>query len=341
MQRRQGSEAMKYIQNKILILFVILAFNSSSIYSQSASFAIDTTFVSSPGILLFASNFTYYPPVFSSRENVIDRGPYDGDTSLIQLNTQLLKRGPDYKTYETYVSMAAAFWRAGKSNTAKRMFQLIEQSKELYYTGTQFHSAENTYEYGSYTSNYKNEASLHLCKIYIEEKNYPTALLYLIKADKRYRVRYNCGTGSNAYAATLNSLYVICYMGLNRYEKVIDLYLRENFYHDKEFVRIINHNYSSAEIKRYLNLAIDNITITIDPFPTTVYTIDTETNEDSLSEKYYSGNAKTVLFGRLVNLPKPNLKNGETIRKEHFVTELLNSEFYTSLLSNKKLAFDH
>lgn len=281
-------------------------------------------------------SLVYHVPVFSGREYIIERQPAEGDTALIKSGKYLLQKGPGYKTYEAYANLAAAYWRAGRNNTAKKMFLLIEQSKEPYYTGTLFHSAGNKYEYGSYTSNLKNEACQYLCKIYIEENNYHKALDYLVKADKKYKVQFNCGTGAMSYANNLNSLYMCCYTGLGFTNKLIDLYLHESFYYDDQFIALLKKKYSGPELKRYLQLAVDNITIVKDDWVTEVFMQCENEEEDSLTARYTNGTGYTILFGRKTELPRPDLKNGETVTRQHFIDAFINSRFYKDLLNIKE-----
>lgn len=327
---------MHQLKKYSVLLYISLSLLCGNSRGQSAVLQIDTSILSSPAFYTAGITGTFYFPVFSSREYIIERGPAEGDTLLINTNNALLKKGLGYKSYETYSNLAAAIWRAGKNNTAKKMFLLIEQSKELYYTGTQFHSAGNTYEYGSYTSNFKNEACLYLCKIYIEEKKYKEALAFLIKADKKYPVQYNCGTGAKRYARELNELYVICYEGLGLTNKVIELYLKEDFYHEDHFTALLKKKYPLFEIKRLLQLAVDNITVVKDDWVTEEFMQCEDSEEDSLTTRYTNGNGYTVLFGRRVQLPRPRLNNGESISRKHYIDAFKHSSFYCTLMGIQK-----
>jgi hypothetical protein len=319
----------------ILTCFLLLTGISGK--TQSAGIVVDSSSWLFPQLQepVFIST-TFHLPVFTAREYIIKQEPNEGDTALIKSGKYLLQKGPGYITYEAYANLAAAYWRAGRNNTAKKMFLLIEQSKELYYTGTLFHSAGNRYEYGSYTSNLKNEACQYLCKIYIEEKNYGEALAYLVKADKKYKIQFNCGTGAMSYANNLNSLYVVCYAGLGFTDKLIDLYLHENFYYDDQFIALLKKKYSRAELKRYLQLAVDNITFVKDEWATEVFTQCENEEEDSLTARYTNGSGYTVLFGHKTDLPRPDLKDGETVTRQHFVDAFINSRFYKALLNIKE-----
>jgi hypothetical protein len=318
-----------------LFFYLLLICNTSK--GQPDKAEVDSTQVPTPALENIIYTSIFHLPVFSRREYIIRRNPAEGDTALIRSNEHLLLKGPDYKTYEAYADLAAAYWRAGRNDIAKKMYRLIEQSGELFYTGTLFHSTGNTYEYGSYTSNFKNGACLYLCRIFIEERKYTKALHYLIQADKKHKIQYNCGTGALWHTNELNNLYVICYSGLGFTDKVIDLYLKESFYNDDAFIALIKKNYSLPELKRQLQLALDNIAIIKDSWPTEYFMESKSGNADSLISRFTGGTGHTILFGRKITLPKPELKHGEVISRQHFIDGLKQSLFYCRLLGlNKK-----
>ncbi|MCX6318165.1 MAG: hypothetical protein NTW29_12800 [Bacteroidetes bacterium] len=272
------------------------------------------------------------PSVFSNRSYVIDRSPYEGDTLLIKKNKYVIQNGPDQKNHELYADLAAAFWRAGNNKAAKKMALCIERSRDSFYTGTLFHSAGNVYEYGSFTSNFKNEASLLLCKIGIEEKQYRQALDYLIKADKVYKIKYNCGTGHRWYMDELRNLYAVCYEGLGFTNKLIDLYFQSDFLNNEDCIAVLLKKFSLAERRRYLQLALDNITIVKDEWESLTYMASASGEPDSLTSRYTNGTGNTVLFHRKVTLPSVRLKNGETITRRHFTEAFTRSLFYRRLM---------
>ncbi len=316
--------------------FLILGIKQPVIYGQNDTlvFKIDTTLTALTGEINFTN---LWFSVFSKRENSIEKNPYEGDSALIENNIGLLKKSPDFKNHIIYSQLAGALWRAGRIKDAKKMFIRIEKSDEPYYTGTEFHSAGNTYEYGSFTSNYKNDACLFLTMIFIEEKNYALALKYLTKADKIYSINYNCGTGHNMYTRELKNLYGICYSGLKRDKDLITLHFSEFFYSDHILIAALKKKYTQGDLNRYLNLAVDNITIIRDSFPTLFYTKSDLTEEDSLISTTYNGSESTILFGRKVELPPPSLKKDEKVTRSHFIKEFIESDFYTILYKKSDL----
>lgn len=313
------------------LLFTAIAGNG-----QTLNVNTDFSLVADPS--LYIGNFTYTLnlPLFLKREEIISRDTSAGDMQLIRFNHRLVTQGPDTKNHETYSALAAAYWRKGNNSTAKKMFLVIEQSRDSFYTGTLFHSAGNVYEYGSYTSSFKNDACLHLCKIYLEERNYRLALAYLLKADKNYKVKFNCGTGAHGYSSMLKTLYAACYEGLKDSRKLIDLYLEENFYGDEAFVRLLQKKYPYRELKRQVQLALDNITITRDNQPTIYYMESSSGRADSVVARFISGTGTTILFGRKISLPLPELKHGDEITRKHFTDALMQSQFCHLLLGWKE-----
>lgn len=312
------------------IILSLLIYNSSR--GQPPIATHDTGIWLNPALNTFSLPQIFYSPVFSNREDIISRSPAEGDTVFIQTNKELQQNGPGYKSYEAYADLAAAYWRSGMNTIAKKMFLLIVESKEPYYTGTLFHTAGNRYEYGSYTSNFKNGACLYLCRIFIEEKNYTKALNYLVQADKKHKIQYNCGTGAHMYKQELNKLYSVCYEGSGNTGKLIDLYLEEDFYTDESFIALLLKKYSLPELKRQLQLALDNITIIKDSWPTEYFLEGESGNADSLISRFTGGTGHTILFGRKIKLPKPELEHGEVITRQHFIDELIQSPFYCRLL---------
>jgi hypothetical protein len=317
----------------IILLFVSLVF---SVRGQIDSLNSDSLFAKVSEFDIGSYVYQIDPAAFSTRSYVITRSPYKGDTLLIKKNKYLLQKGPDQKNHEVYADLAAAFWRAGNNKAAKKMALCIERSKESYYTGTLFHSAGNVYEYGSYTSNFKNEACLLLCKIGIEEKQYRLALDYLTKADKVYKIQYNCGTGHMRYTGELNELYAICYAGLGYTNKLIDLYFQSDFLNNEDCIAILMKKYSLSERKRYLRLALDNIMVVKDDWESMTYRASASGEPDSLTSRYTNGSGYTVLFHRKVTLTPLLLSNGETITRRHFTEAFIQSKFYQRLMGIKE-----
>lgn len=276
------------------------------------------------------TSFSYWPPSFQSVEMIIEKLPKAGDNNLLRKHGSLITSDPDLNNYQSYSYVAEALWRAGRIAAAKSMFEKIEQSKESFYTENSFHPSSSQYGYGSYSSNYKNNACFYLMKIFLEEKEYDKALSYLVKADKAYSVGFNCGTGQNAYENRMRNYYAACYRGLGQDEKAIALHLSQIFYSDDILISLLRKKYSQQEINRQLQQALSTISILRDELPTKLFTKDTE-GRDSLVATYLSGTSTMQLFGKTVSLPEPDLEDGGTINRNLVIQEFKSSDFYRKL----------
>jgi len=184
--------------------------------------------------------------------------------------------------------------------------------------------------YACYSSNYKNDASIYLCKINIEKKNFSSALKYLVLADSIYKIQFNCGTMKRIYNNELKQLYALCYEGLEKYNEIIDLLLPDYYKHGEGILtNAIKKCYTQDEIEKQLLLAIDSIIFSLDTIETT--SITNYGSKDETVSLYYSGSATTVLFDRNIELDVPNLENGEKATKELFINEYRKSFFYKAL----------
>jgi hypothetical protein len=63
-----------------------------------------------------------------------------------------------------------------------------------------------------------------------------------------------------------------------------------------------------------------------------------EENEKSDTIHYYSGTGTMKLFGITVTLPTPDLKDGETVTREHFLRLFKESPFYEALRKEDKIS---
>jgi tetratricopeptide (TPR) repeat protein len=253
----------------------------------------------------------------------------------------LIEQQPTVKNHEKYFSLACSLWELEKIADAEKMFLTIVNSTEKYYATTYYHSSDitgdtttNVYGYGSFTSNYKNYAAIYLTKIYLEQKKYEKALNFLEDAVKKYKVTYNCGTGFHRQQDEYDFLYASCYEGLSRHKDVIDLLLPSSLNrNDGIIIAAIKTTYSKTQIQEYLIKAETSIECTLDTFPSFAYQT---TYSDTKKEKtdtitYYSGRATIMLFDRQINMPVPNLENGEHLTREHFIKQFKESDFYIRL----------
>ena len=261
----------------------------------------------------------------------------DEDSTLVETYTDLITADPNEETVETYYRLAYALWNLQRNKEAQIMLQKIVESGLPQYKDTYYHGSDipgdtttNIYGYGSFTSSYKNSACLLLTKIFIEEKNYSEALEYLVAADKQYTITYNCGTGHHRYQGELRHLYGLCYEGLEQTDKAIDLLLPHCFdWNNKIILRILQAQYSADDIKKNMDWAINSITCAVDTFSSESYLIDNYGTEQEITTEltYVSGTGTIELFGSVITLPQPDLKDGETITRQHYVDQFLASSF--------------
>lgn len=195
---------------------------------------------------------------------------------------------------------------------------------------------KNIYGYGSFTSNYKNGAAIYLTKIYLEQKKFDKALCFLNEAVQKYKVTYSCGTGFHRQKDEHDFLYASCYKGLNRHMEVLDLLMPSCLDRSDDIVLAsIKNIYSEKEIQDNLQKAIISINGSLDTFPSLTNQIsDYGTKKEKMDTiKYFSGSATITLFDRKINMPIPNLNNGEHLTKEQFIQLFKESDFYTRLIS--------
>jgi hypothetical protein len=258
------------------------------------------------------------------------------DTTFYLINSE-----PSDKNYETYYLLGCSMWELEKIEEAKKIFLTIISSIKPFYQDTYNHSSDipgdtikNVYGYGSFTSNYKNNASLYLTKIYIEQKNFDSAYSYLNDAVKKYKVTYSCGTGYNWQQENYRFLYGLCYEGQKKEKELLDLLLPYSFdWQNQTLIRAIKRNYSKTEIKKHLDKAIQSIVIKVDKKVSSSFEITNygKKNEKQKEIRYYGGTGKMNLFGKIIDLPRPELKNGERLTRQYYVTLFKESDFYESL----------
>lgn len=268
------------------------------------------------------------------------RFPDKDHQELILKHSNLIERAPRHRNAHTFYNVAEALWQLQRNEEAKKMFLKIMDSELSEYAGTNYHVSDvageeedtRVYAYGSYTSNYKNLSARYLAKIYVEAKDFETALRYVIDADKKYIIHYTCGTGSNFYNAELREIYGLCYEGLNQSGKAIDMLLPYALdWRCETIARILKSKYSSEDIKVELKTAIESITFEVDSTPSTSEVHQYGFGSDTPVIKiitYTSGKGSVDLFGETIPLPRPLLENGEIVTRQHFVEEFMSTRFY-------------
>lgn len=318
----------------ITLTFLLVGKSCYSQNTTSLKLQLDTTW----NLL----EFVFYTPSIRS-DYTISHDPSKEDSIFCKKYSKLINADPTKKNHSTYYSLARSLWQLGKLKEAELMFLKIMDSKEPYYVRTYHHSSDilgdttiNTYGYGSYTSNYKNDACRYLTKIYIEEERFDQALKYIEYADKKYIAEQSCGTGYSWYREEIDGLYSLAYEGLGMYDSIINMFLPQySNYSDGTLTRALKKVYSPTEIDAYLKVAENSIVCVVDTFQSSSFITRNygEKDETTTEIKYTSGTATMNLFGRQVTLPTPHLEHGEKISSEHFVKEFKESRFYRALIA--------
>lgn len=297
--------------------------------------------------LVIDSSYFFNGTVYSSGSYnyLLSATPDSTDSVIINTKMDLLEKLPNENNYYDYYLLANSLFNYGYLDSAENMLLRILNSKAKCLSGNYYHSSDipgdtstNTYGYGSYTSNYKNYASRLLAKINLRRGNGKKALRFTRLADKKYKVRYNCGTGNMFYRQELDGLYALSLSLLSRNSIIIRKYLPEfDGMVSDILIKAIKQKYSQKEIEYFLKVAENSIVFIKDTFETNITQIsyDSENGLETSQEiKYISGKAMMKLFHKRVKLTCPILDNGDVATKEIFLKTFLNSHFYISLNSN-------
>lgn len=287
---------------------------------------------------------------FSSFDFYLNHNPEKKDSRNYRRYKRYLNRKPNSKNNKKYFALAYSLWELGKLTEAEKMFLAIVESEDKFYTSTYYNSSDipgdtttNIYGYGSFTSNYKNDAAIYLTKIYLEQKQFDKALKYLEDAENKYPVTYTCGTGYNWQRDKYDFLYASCYLGLNRNKDVIDLLLPKCLERSDEIIiKAIKNAYTEKEIDTYLAEAENSISCTLDTIPSYFYqTTEISKGIERLdSTEYYSGSATILLFGQKLDMQLPSFtEKGDRLTRDWFIKSYKESDFYTRL--NKKADDDN
>lgn len=297
------------------------------------SYSQDTT-LKAPSTKVVLERSTYLR--FEMPFDYLDHRPKEQDKQYVKKYIYLKDQQPASDNYKEYYSLACALWKLSRLKEAEKMFLTIINSRKDFYSTTYDHASDVSgdfkkalYGYGSYTSNYKNDAAVYLAKIYIEWKQFDKAYSFLEDAVKKYEVQYSCGTGARWQQDKYDFLYASIYEGQKKYDKVMQLLLPECLNRDDQIiVRTIRKLYSKEEIREKLQSAIDSMQCEFDSEPSHSYI----GYGPSRVETYYSGKAKINLFGQVVEAPRPHLGDGGRATRALFIEEFKETGFYRSLL---------
>lgn len=301
-------------------------------YSQKKNikYTLDTSFWATVSVVRFQPEF-----------NFLHHSPQKKDNQLYREYKYLIGQQPTAQNFELYYSLACALWELGQLKEAEKMFLTILNSVEKFYTSNYYHNSDisgdtvkSVYGYGSFTSNYKNYATIYLTKINLEQKDYAQALRFLDEAVRKYIVNYNCGSGFRRQQDEYDFLYASCYEGLNRHSDVIDLLLPSCLNrNDMIVVSAIRNIYSESQIQEYLQMAEASIECASDNFPSvayhTIYGSKGINRTDTIL--YYSAAARITLFEKQITMPSLNIADGGLVTKEQYLEFFRDSDFYRRL----------
>jgi tetratricopeptide (TPR) repeat protein len=327
---------------KVTVLYLI-AFSLALGIFPASSQSTDSS-----GARSFVILQPYKSPLLSFRghstsdlDESISHNPGEGDKTLVEKHKNLIVSSPDKHNYHTYSRVATALWNLERIAEAEKMFLRIYYSRADYYNSEYYYDSDipgdkskNKYGYGSFISNYKHYACRHLCEINVERKQFDTAMHFLQEADTLYPLNYNCGTGYHLYRNKMNGLYSICYRGLGKSRLMLDKYLPDCLsFFSMNVAWAIKQTYTKHEIDSLLLFAEESITCTPDTFTSYAIIYRSSGKGDQTEQKitYTSGKGTITLFGVLMDIHAPSLKEGEVISREHFVKAFRESSFYWSL----------
>lgn len=321
--------------NRFIFIYLLAIGLKTNAQDTIIEFTLDSSFdrlISSAGFLA-SSRYIYHSP---------DKK----DQQRYKKYKALIGQQPTLKNHALYYSLACSLWELERIAEAEKMFLTIVNSKAKYFNANYYHSSDipgdqtkNSYGYGSFTSNYKNYSAIYLTKIYLEQKRFDKALQFLNDAVKKYEVTYNCGTGYHRQQDEYEFLYASCYEGLNRHQEVIDLLLPSCLNRNDDFIiNAIRKTYSKKQIQETLQKAENSIVCSLDSFPSYAYRTSYSTQKEKTDTiAYFSGTATITLFDKQINMPIPDLENGEHLSEEKFLTLFKASDFYVKLKDENQL----
>lgn len=135
---------------------------------------------------------------------------------------------------------------------------------------------------------YKHNSCRHLAEIYLEEKNFSQAEMYIEMFDKEYPYQHFCGNEWAAYDIYKATMYARLYEGKGQYERAVrhlvpyifENGLAPNDYLLDELIQMLRAHYTLEEIQAELRRALATL---------------------SMHEKKGEGQARLTLFGEKVN----------------------------------------
>lgn len=315
-------------------ILIILTFFSASSYSQE-----DSLIKLNTGILF--SDYSFKSNKYYFHKNKISFSPSKEDTLFIKDHYNLLFEKPTELNYKEYYKLACSYFELKEVIKAEKMFNSIIHCNGRFYNNDYHNSSDiisdnstNSYGYGSFSSNYKNLSSRYLSEIYIYTKEYSKALNFVTLADKKYHIYYTCGTGAMSYEREILGLYNMCYDGLKLFSKIIELNIDNYYENNPILIKAILKQYSKEEIINELIKSLKSQQFTLDKHKSMMSTIHNfgKENEFETTIKYTLGVSKINLFGKLIEMEHPNLKNNEASTKQMYIEKFKRSEFYIELI---------
>ena len=269
-------------------------------------------------------------------ESVLYKNPQKEDTLNEKLYKKLFLHGATKTNYKNFIAVANSLWQLNEIEKAEKMYMVVINSEQPFYTNTKYNWSGTAYGYGSFTSNYKNEAAIALARINIQKKNYRQALQYVAAAVTKYKVYYTCGTGTMMYNNEIKALKSHCYQKLKMVDKGIQLLLPYAFEGGHCCLTgLLKQKYSPSQLAKLLNKAEQTITFVQNKDSSVTQLFHTESNDSAMVEEtrtYLSATVTITLLGKKINIPSPELMDKEVATKEQFVAVFKNSKFYKDLM---------
>jgi tetratricopeptide (TPR) repeat protein len=269
-------------------------------------------------------------------ESVLYKNPEKEDSLNETLYKELFFHGATKTNYKKFIAVANSLWQLNEIEKAELMYKAVINSNQPFYTNTKYNWSGTAYGYGSFTSNYKNEAAIALARINIQKKNYRQALQYVTAAITRYKVYYTCGTGTMMYNNEIKALKSHCYQKLKMVDKGIELLLPYAFEGGHCcLTNLLKQKYSSKKLVAILKAAERTMTFIQNKDSSVTQVTRTGPNDSVVIEEtrtYLSATATITLLGKKINIPSPELMDKEVATKEQFVAVFKNSKFYKDLM---------
>jgi hypothetical protein len=319
-----------------LVLFSTLTIaaqtNSNTYDSSLLTLNIDSFIRFNPYIYSDSTMFSMYD--YDESEFVTSKNPEQKDSANLKLYKKLVLNGPLKNNFNKYIEVAHSLWQLNEIDKAEKMFLVIINSTQPFYTKTTYNWSGTKYSYGSFTSNFKNDAAFALAKIYIQKKNCRLALKYINDATTKYKIYYTCGTGTMWYNNEIKALKSRCYEELAMVDKGISYLLPYAL--DGGFcslTRLLKKKYTTEQLVTMLNKAETTIRFKQNTDSSTTELTSYDDNDSAHVEirTYLSATVTIDILGKILTIPSPELKDKEVATKEQFVAVFKNSTFYKNL----------